>query len=201
MKKIDILENININVKHEIKEYRNDEILYYEGDELNRVGIVLNGYVSIYNTTLDGFSYEINRIEKGNIFGNAIAFLDNKKVPSSIKVIKNSKILFINFEDFKLLLLNNKEFLFNYLKYESYRNSYLQYKVKLLGQPSLREKIIFYLEEEMKKQNKKIVTLNMTKEKLSLVLSTNRPSLSRELIRMKNDGLIDYNKYEIICKF
>ena len=34
----------------------------------------------------------------------------------------------------------------------------------------------------------------MTKQKLSEVLGIPRPSLSRELINMKNDNIIDYSK-------
>ena len=38
----------------------------------------------------------------------------------------------------------------------------------------------------------------MTKEKLAESLGTTRPSLSRELINMKELGLIDYNRSHIL---
>ena len=37
----------------------------------------------------------------------------------------------------------------------------------------------------------------MTKEELASMMSLNRPSLSRELMRMKREGLIDYDKNSI----
>ena len=42
------------------------------------------------------------------------------------------------------------------------------------------------------------IKLNMTKEKLSESLGTTRPSLSRELINMKECGLIDYDRNSIL---
>ena len=38
---------------------------------------------------------------------------------------------------------------------------------------------------------------NMTKEELANELYMQRPSLSRELIKMKQDGLIEYDRYSI----
>ena len=40
----------------------------------------------------------------------------------------------------------------------------------------------------------------MTKEELANQLFVQRPSLSRELSRMKIDGLIDYDRYTITIK-
>jgi len=201
MYNVDLLNNVELNVKYRIVDFDNEEILFNEGDTLTDIGIILKGSVTISTITLDGFSFEISKIVKGDVFGNALALIDNPILKGTVKVNQNTKILFIKITDFKFLLLNNQTFLINYLKYEAYKNMYLQYKVKLLGQPSIREKILFYLKEEIKKTGSNIVYLNMSKEKLSNILSVNRPSLSRELIRMKEDGLITYDKYKIKCLF
>ena len=41
------------------------------------------------------------------------------------------------------------------------------------------------------------IKLKMTKEKIAESLGITRPSLSRELINMKNEGLIDYSRNHI----
>ncbi len=40
----------------------------------------------------------------------------------------------------------------------------------------------------------------MTKEELANQLFVQRPSLSRELAKMKKDGIIDYDRYTITIK-
>jgi len=44
------------------------------------------------------------------------------------------------------------------------------------------------------------IALNMTKKEWADIMGVQRPSLSRELLRMKEDGLIDYNYNFIFIK-
>ena len=59
---------------------------------------------------------------------------------------------------------------------------------------SIRQKISNYILDEYKKQNSHLININMTKQKLAETLGIPRPSLSRELINMKDIGIIDYYK-------
>ena len=63
-----------------------------------------------------------------------------------------------------------------------------------LSLTSIRQKISNYLLSEYDIQGNLFINLNMTKQKLSEKLGIPRPSLSRELINMKDEGLIDYSK-------
>ena len=73
----------------------------------------------------------------------------------------------------------------------------LNFKSKLLSQDSVRDKILFYLYQEKRLQKSNIIELKMSKEELANLLFMQRPSLSRELIKMKQDGLIDYDRWTI----
>lgn len=192
------LEQLKNTTPYTIKSYSKNEVLYHEGDEIDSVGIVLEGLLDISSSTIDGFSFEIHQVNEGDMFGDNLIILGKHTLLGKIEAIRESKVLFISSEDFKKCLLNNNEFLKEYLKITALRNVDNQYRIKLLSQPSIREKILFYLKEEIRKNHSKIVKLSITKEKLAELLSTNRPSLSRELMRMKKDGLITYSKKEII---
>ena len=62
---------------------------------------------------------------------------------------------------------------------------------------SVRQKICNFLITEYKLQNSENIKLKITKEKISESLGITRPSLSRELINMKDMGLIDYSRSHI----
>ncbi|MCR5462575.1 MAG: Crp/Fnr family transcriptional regulator, partial [bacterium] len=98
-----------------------------------------------------------------------------------------------------LKLLENKIILKNYLEIISTKVFKIQSKVKILSQKSIREKILFYLFSESKRINKKKIPIK-SKESLSLYLNVPRPSLSRELIKLKSENVIDYNRYSITLK-
>jgi DNA-binding transcriptional regulator LsrR (DeoR family) len=67
---------------------------------------------------------------------------------------------------------------------------------------SIKESIIEFLNYEYYSQKNKKIELHMTKKELAEKLGIQRTSLSRELNKMKKDGLIDYNASSItICDF
>ncbi|WP_246240485.1 Crp/Fnr family transcriptional regulator [Anaerocolumna sedimenticola] len=69
---------------------------------------------------------------------------------------------------------------------------FLNNKVQLLTSGSLRQKIAKYLLENC--NNKKYVKLTMNREQFSAYLNVTRPSLSREMIKMQEDGLIEVDR-------
>ena len=61
-------------------------------------------------------------------------------------------------------------------------------------QDTIRDKMLYYLAQERINQRTNIIELGMTKEDWAKLLHVTRPSLSRELIHMKQEGLIDYDR-------
>ena len=76
----------------------------------------------------------------------------------------------------------------------------LQGKVKILSQKTIREKILFYIKNEIKRTKNKTIKIN-SKEELAKILNIPRPSLSRELILLKEDGYIFYDRDTITYNF
>jgi len=58
---------------------------------------------------------------------------------------------------------------------------------------TIRESLLHYLEHEKMKQNINRIMLTMTKKALADRIGVQRTSLSRELQKMKRDGIIDFN--------
>ena len=76
----------------------------------------------------------------------------------------------------------------------------LQDKIKILTQKTNREKILFYIKNEIKRTKNKTIKIN-SKEELAKILNIPRPSLSRELILLKEDGYIFYDRDTITYNF
>lgn len=75
----------------------------------------------------------------------------------------------------------------------------IQNKIKVLSQKTVREKVLFYIKNEIKRTNSMTIYIN-SKEELAKIINIPRPTLSRELILLKNDGYIDYDKKTITYK-
>lgn len=66
-------------------------------------------------------------------------------------------------------------------------------KLNLLTLPTARTKILYYLSNEARKKCSKYFTLDFNITELAQYLNLNRSSLSRELSKLKKEGLIDYH--------
>jgi CRP-like cAMP-binding protein len=76
----------------------------------------------------------------------------------------------------------------------------LNKKLKNISYETLRQKIASYILDEYSHQKKLDIILNYTRKEMAEQLGIPRPSLSRELVNMKKDNLIDFSKNHIIIK-
>ena len=178
-----------------IKTFQKGSIIFNEGDICNEIGLVLSGEIHISTLTNNDKEYIISILHKDEIFGENLLFSSNNEYLGDCISITESKILFINKNNlFKLL--ENKTILENYQKIISEKNTNLRHKLKLYSQKSIQDRIMFYLISEEKKINSNIIPIK-NKESLAKLLNIPRPSLSRELINLKNNGIIVFDKYTI----
>jgi len=83
-----------------------------------------------------------------------------------------------------------------------FKKLYLKHKFdKLhLSLESIRKKIENFLMEEYKKQGSNIIKVSLSRKEMAEHMGIQRPSLSRELIKMRDVGIIDFNREVIIIK-
>lgn len=130
----------------------------------------------------------------GDIFGEVIVFSSMNKYPSTILSNSNSSVMFISKEDIVKLCSLDSLILNNLMGLLSNKILMLNKKVKNLSYETIRQKISSFLMDQYRKQNSLTLKLNMSRQALAEIFGIPRPSLSRELINMKNDKLIDVEK-------
>lgn len=74
------------------KEYKRNDYIFYEGEEANAFGIVIEGRVKIVKHSIDGKEVIIRIIPEKHIFGE-VAMFDNLPYPASAVAMQDSKIL------------------------------------------------------------------------------------------------------------
>ena len=70
-------------------------------------------------------------------------------------------------------------------------------KIKSISFKSIRQKIINYILNEVKEQKSNSIVLRNTKEEIAAILGIPRPSLSRELIKLRDMNYIEFDRKEI----
>jgi len=98
------------------------------------------------------------------------------------------------------LCRTNNEFLVSFLSLLSDKTLFVTDILHYLAHKSIRDMIIVYLKTEYIRQKSQTIKLNITKQELAEKFGVQRPSLSRELKKMRNDGLVKYDAKSIyIC--
>ncbi len=191
IEKIKILLN---EVPYTIVNYEKDDVIAIEEDDCNSLGIILNGNVEIHKPFPSGKIVTINNFEAGNVFGEALVFSGTHKYPATIISTTDSKIMYIDKDDIIKLMMSNDKVLNNFVSVLSNRILMLNNRITNLSHDTVRKKIANIILDEYGKQQSKNLVLPFCRKKMAELLNIPRPSLSRELMNMKNDGIIDYHK-------
>lgn len=168
--------------------YQKDEVLFHKGDDCTSVGIVISGSIDVQEIATDGSCYLLNKLIAGHLFGEVLLYSKQHSYPATFVASTEVEVLLIDKHELIRALGAHKKLLVNFLHLMANRALTLNNRLKVLTKPSLRSKIASYIISASDNQDK--VAIGMTKEKLAEYLSVQRPSLSRELISMKSDGLI-----------
>ena len=192
MKPEEIL-NLFKDIDYTIKTFSAKEIIALEGDECKYIGIILKGTLDI-KRMLSNKVVKMTSVGPGQLFGEVIVFSDVNKYPATVISSSKSEILFISKENFIKFCYTHADFLEMFLKDLSNKILILNKSIERLSYNSIRQKISNYILDEYQKQGSRFINISMTKQKLAETLGVPRPSLSRELINMKELNIIDYSK-------
>ena len=74
------------------------------------------------------------------------------------------------------------------------KNRDLMRKVEVVTKRTIREKLLAYLSIQMQAQNSRYFEIPLGRVELAEYLCVDRSALTRELAKMKAEGLIDYDR-------
>lgn len=180
-----------------IKNYTKNSVIYFQNEKCTTFDIVLKGIVSIQGIDDKGNYISISDFTIGNEIGGNLLFSSNNYYPMMVLSKTDVTILHLKKELILKLCQNNTTFLTNFLQSLADKTLILTDKIKTLSLKSIRQCIIDFLIYESYAQNNNTIKLELTKKELAEKFGIQRPSLSRELNKMRKDGLIEYDAYTI----
>lgn len=196
------LKNILNCLNPSIKVYQKKDIITIEKEQLTGIGIVLEGEVSVGKETLAGDRIIMSRLRGGELFGEVAAFTNDTWLAT---VIANTDCTILFLPPQKIVGMCNricsghKILIQNMLQIVSRKALILNKKVEILSLKSIRKKISTYLLQQYSIGKSLTFDIPLKRNELADYLLVSRPSLSRELINMKKEGIIDFyrNSFKI----
>lgn len=187
-----VLQCMNLSVN----EYKKGDYLTIAGDDFSQIGVVLRGTVALTKETASGSRVIIGLLGPGEMFGEMSAYSGGRVWPMTVIAQTGCTVMFFSKDKIsgccEKVCPSHKKLIMNMLKVLSGRALMLNKKVEYLSIKSLRGKISTYLLEEYTKTGKNTFQLNFNRNDLADFINVSRPSLSRELGKMRDDGIIDF---------
>ena len=187
-----------------IKTYKKDEIVISPEEPFDYLGVILSGEMDVLRIFSNGDQYQIHLLRENNLIGidtiprgmDVNVFFHIARTDMEIYLIPVKYVL----RPGKISEPIRQKFIESILSILVHENFRQHQKVDVLSVYNLRERIYRYLSYQQFKRKTRVFEIPYNREELANYLCVNRSALSRELSRMKEDGLIDYHKntFEIL---
>lgn len=178
------------------REYKKNEVIANQGEKCNSLSVILEGKAVIQTIYENGKVLTLANFNVSDVFAEALLFSKDKEYPATVMALEDCKILSFPRNSVLGIMQKNTKFAENMLELLSQKIVILNRKINLIELDSIRRKICKLLLDNYKKYESYNYKIKSKKE-LAEELGIPRPSLSRELIKMKDMGLIDFTLKEI----
>ena len=188
------------------KTFSANESIFLAGSQINYVGIVVKGSLSIIKESPAGQKHIIDFVGPSHLFGEGVVCTETRISPVTVFAKENATVLMIPYERIIKTCGNSCSFhlqiIKNMMMLLGERNKVLNQKIELLALKGMREKLATYLLYESQKQKSNTFQIIPNRNELAEYLNVSRTSMSRELGRMKDLGMIDFyqNSFKILSK-
>lgn len=191
-------------IQHEIiphgylQEYHKEQFLIVPQQCVDQIGILLSGKVQIQHLFANGNFSLMSTLIRGDVLGADLVFTRSRIAPYHAMTVAATQIFYL---PAALLthpgMLNERSRLSaldHMLMLISNVNMKKEYRLAILSQKGLRDRIITYLSMQANRQKKTTFTVPFSREDMASFLCVNRSALSHELSLMQQEGLISFHK-------
>ena len=183
---------------YHMKSFEKGESLALEEADIQQVGVLLSGAVDMVKEDLWGNRTLLVRVGPGELFGESFACAADPLSTVSFVAAEPCEVLFLPFRRMMHTCSHTCEFhhrlIENMVTQLAEKNRSLMQKVEVVSKKSLREKILAYLTQQMQRQGGRYLELPLGRTELADYLCADRSALTRELSKMRDEGLIDYDR-------
>ena len=180
------------------KAYEKNSLILRAGDITDSLGLVLSGSVTIEINDMWGNRTILSNVGEGGFFAETYALLENEPLLVDVRANENCRILFFKVGSLKKLKSNMNLWSFklisNLLMISANKNLHLSGRSFHTSPKTIRGRVMVYLSSVSLKKGSNEFDIPFDRQQLADYLNLERSALSKELGKMKKDGLIEVRK-------
>ena len=178
--------------------FQKGEYVFREGEHIDKITLLVEGKLLIQKDDFWGNPSIVHAIQVGEMFGESYIAPESGAILNDVIAEENSAVLFFDIRKiltvcpsackFHAMVIQNLFFAI------SEKNRKLVQKIGHISKRSTRAKLLSYLSEEAKRQNNSSFSIPFNRQQLADFLSVDRSAMSNELCKMRNEGLLEFDK-------
>ena len=180
------------------REYKKGEFVLRQGERLSSILVLAEGNLHIQNDDYWGNRSILGEISPGEMFVEAFVTSESEALLNDVAAVTDSTV--VSFDVKRVLTTCSSACHFHTIVVQnlfceiSVKNRKLVRKLGYMSKRTTREKLISYLSEQAKKQNSASFSIPFNRQQLADFLSVDRSAMSNELCKMRDDGLILFER-------
>lgn len=184
--------------KTRFKYFNKNQPIVSQGDNMDDIVLIVKGGAIVQNLDLMGNISVLYKIKKGDVYGITSAFSGEETYKDTVLATEKTLVMFMN----KHRVINpcpnrckrHDIVIKHIMQMVAENNLQLLEKVTHMSKRTIREKLLSYFYALSEKVKSNYFEIPFNKTELANFLSVDRSAMSAELTRMKEDGVIDFEK-------
>ena len=185
--------------------YKKGKYVLRQGEHLSDIMILVEGNLHIQKDDYWGNRSILGQIAVGEMFGEAYITPESGALLNDVVAVADSTVIFFDVKKvittcssacrFHTIVVQNMFFAI------SEKNRKLVQKLGHMSKRSTREKLISFLSEQAEQHNSSVFTITFNRQQLADFLSVDRSAMSNELCKMRDEGLLEFDKNSFSLKY
>ena len=162
------------------------------------MGVVLAGEVEMISEDYFGKKSLLTVLPVGSVFGESYSCVKARNRSIAYQASGKCRVLLLDYDRIlhacKLVCRFHHRMIENMVELIAEKNLELIEKLEVTSRTSIREKLLTYLTRQAERTGSATFQVPMGRTELAEYLCADRSAMTRELSRMREEGLIDFDK-------
>ena len=184
--------------KTRFKNFNKNQQIVRQGEEIQDILLIVKGSAKVENVDVLGDISIVSQLKRGDMYGLESAYAGDEHYKDSVVATEKCLVLFMN----KHRAINpcenrcrrHENFTKALTEVVANRNLQLLEKLTHMSKKTIREKLLSYFSSLAVKKDSAYFEIPFNKTELAHYLSVDRSAMSTELSKMRDEGLIDFDK-------
>lgn len=176
-------------------DYKKNEWICRMGDVVHEIGIVTEGSVHIETVDLWGNKSILSEAHAGQVFAETYAFCAEPMMVE-VSAAEDTRVMWLDVNE--LQQENGRSWqekiMRNMLQISLRKNLTLSQRIFCTTPKTIRERVLTYLSSQAVRQDSELIVIPFNRQQMADYLNLDRSALSKELGKMKQEGILDFHK-------